>query len=291
VSVPEPQAPAAPSPPPQEVLSAPVRPKARSSELRQAFTPNGHVSSRVHGLLLAATLVLLFCAWSLFKPVVLPSPMEVLRAYPGLVDQGFWSELMVSLTTNFEAVALTCLLTVPLAYLTVVPAARPLVRILTKMRFLSLTGFVMPFTLLFGGGSGLKLGLLVFGTGVFLITSLYDIVDGIPREEFDHARSLGIGTWGAVWEVVVRGQAAAVIDAVRQNCAMLWVMLTLVEGLVRFQGGLGTMLLNEDKHMHLDSVFALQGAVLVVGLLFQDALFALIRRAMCPYANLRRERQ
>jgi len=271
--------------------SVPAPIKGRSSELRQAFTPNGHVSSRVHGLLLAATLVLLFCAWSFFKPVVLPSPMEVLRAYPGLVDQGFWSELMVSLTTNFEAVALTCLLTVPLAYLTVVPAARPLVRILTKMRFLSLTGFVMPFTLLLGGGSGLKLGLLVFGTGVFLITSLYDIVDSIPREEFDHARSLGIGTWGAILEVVVRGQAAAVIDAIRQNCAMLWVMLTLVEGLVRFQGGLGTMLLNEDKHMHLDSVFALQGAVLVVGLLFQDALFVLIRRAMCPYANLKLERQ
>jgi NitT/TauT family transport system permease protein len=260
------------------------------SDLRQAWTPNGHVSRRVHAYLLAGTLVAIVAGWSGARPAFIPGPMDVLRAYPSLLDQGLASQLFVSLTTNFQAIALTCLLTIPLAYLTVLPAVRPFARLLAKMRFLGLTGFVMLFTLLFGGGDGLKLGLLVFGMGVFLLTTLYDIVEAIPREEFDHARTMRMSTWGALIEVVVRGHKDAVIDAVRQNCAMLWVMVTLVEGLVRYRGGLGAMMLTEDKHMHLDSVFAIQLVVLVIGMA-QDGLFVLMRRVLCPYASLTLERQ
>lgn len=260
------------------------------NSIAQAWTPNGHVSRRVHLYLLAGTLVAIVAGWSGVRPAFIPGPLDVLRAYPSLLDQGLLPQLFVSLTTNFQAIGLTCLLTIPLAYLTVLPAVRPFARVLAKLRFLGLTGFVMLFTLLFGGGDGLKLGLLVFGMGVFLLTTLYDMVEAIPREEFDHARTLRLGTWGSVIEVVVRGHIDAVIDAVRQNCAMLWVMVTLVEGLVRYRGGLGAMMLTEDKHMHLDSVFAIQLMVLTIGLV-QDALFVLLRRVLCPYASLTLERQ
>ncbi len=232
---------------------------------------------------------MLLGAWS-FRPTFLPSLGEVFNAYPRLVDQGLWTQLFVSLTTNLQAIGITCLLTIPLAYLTVLPAMRPFVRALSKGRFLGITGFVVLFTLVFGGGHGLKVALLVFGLGVFLITSLYDIVEAIPREEFDHARTLRLGPWGSVVEVVVRGHLDAVIDAIRQNAAMGWVMLTMVEGLVRFEGGLGAMMLAEDKHIKLDAVFAIQVVVLAIGIL-QDWAFVGVRKALCPYANLTLERQ
>jgi NitT/TauT family transport system permease protein len=256
---------------------------------REAWTPNGHVSSRVHWVLAGGTVVLLLSAWAC-GPKFLPGPMDVVRAYPGLLDQGLVQQLFVSLTTNFQAIGLACLLTIPLAYLTVLPALRPFVGGLAKTRFLGLTGFVVLFTLLFGGGHGLKVALLVFGMGVFLVTSLYDIVESIPREEFDHARTLRLGRWGSVLEVVVLGHMDAVIDAVRQNAAMGWVMLTMVEGLVRFEGGLGAMMLAEDKHIKLDAVFAIQALVLAIGIA-QDWLFVGLRRLMCPYAALTLERQ
>jgi NitT/TauT family transport system permease protein len=259
------------------------------TELREAFSPNGHVSSRVSWMLGIGTLVVLVNAWS-FRPAFLPSLQEILAAYPNLMDQGLIDQLLVSITTNLQAIGLTCLLTIPLAYLTVMPAVRPLVRALSKGRFLGVTGFVVFFTLVFGGGHALKVALLTFGLGVFLITSLYDVVEAIPREEFDHARTLRLGRWGSVLEVVVFGHLDAVIDAIRQNAAMGWVMLTMVEGLVRFEGGLGAMMLAEDKHIKLDAVFAIQAVVLAIGIL-QDWGFVGLKRLFCPYAALTLERQ
>jgi NitT/TauT family transport system permease protein len=259
------------------------------SDFREAWTPNGRVSARVGLILGIGTLVALVGAWAL-RPTFLPSIPEIFAAFPRLIDEGLLDQLFVSLTTNLQAIAITCLLTIPLAYLTVLPAVRPLVRALSRGRFLGLTGFVVLFTLIFGGGHALKVALLVFGLGVFLITSLYDIVEAIPREEFDHARSLRLGNWGAVVEVVILGHLDAVIDAIRQNAAMGWVMLTMVEGLVRFEGGLGAMMLAEDKHINLAAVFAIQAVVLAIGIL-QDWGFVAIRRLLCPYAGLTLERQ
>jgi ABC-type nitrate/sulfonate/bicarbonate transport system permease component len=122
---------------------------------QDAWVPNGRVSKRVHRILGAGTVALLLAAWAL-RPAFLPGPADVVRAYPRLMDQGLAQQLFVSLTTNFQAIALSCLFTIPLAYLTVLPVARPFVRSLSKMRFLGLTGLTVLFTLTFGGGHALK---------------------------------------------------------------------------------------------------------------------------------------
>ena len=257
--------------------------------LRNTWVPNGHVSRHVQQGLIAVTVLLFFGAWSLHTGLF-PGPGEVLDAFPDLFQQGLAYQLYVSLATNLQAIGISCLLTIPLAYLTVIPAMRPLVHALCKARFLSLTGFVVLFTVAFGGGHALKVALLVFGMSVFLITSLNEIVEGISREEFDHARTLRMGPWGSVMEVVVIGRFDAVLDTIRQNAAMGLVMLTMVEGLVRFEGGLGAMMLAEDKHLRLASVAAVQILVLGIGIC-QDAGLLLLRRVICPYASLTLERQ
>jgi NitT/TauT family transport system permease protein len=93
-----------------------------------------------------------------------------------------------------------------------------------------------------------------------------------------------------VWEVVIRGTADQALEALRQNAAMGWMMLTMVEGVVRSEGGIGAMMLNENKHLQLDAVFALIGVVLVVGVV-QDAALAWLRRTVCPWAELACERR
>jgi NitT/TauT family transport system permease protein len=65
-------------------------------------------------------------------------------------------------------------------------------------------------------------------------------------------------------------------------------MLTVVEGLSRSEGGIGTVLLNQNKHFHLESVFAIQLTILTVGLV-QDGLIGLLKSKLCPYAELARE--
>src|SRR5271167_364424 len=103
--------------------------------LREAFVPNGRISAQIRWALAAITLVAILGAWGM-RPAFLPGPLDVLKAYPNLIDQGLFQELFTSLTTNLQAIGLSCLITLPLEYLTVVPAARPFVRALSKMRFL-----------------------------------------------------------------------------------------------------------------------------------------------------------
>jgi NitT/TauT family transport system permease protein len=265
---------------------------SRTSSLRglqEAWMPNGHPSLTMQRMIVVGTILSILVAWC-FRPAFIPGPAEVLEAFPGLIDQGLFVQLYTSLSTSLQAIGLSCLLTIPLAYLTVLPAVRPFVRALCKMRFVGLTGFVILFTIFFGGGHGLKLALLVFGMSAFLVTTLYEIVEQIPREEFDHARTLRMGPWGSVLEVVIIGRFDQVLDAIRQNAAMAWVMLTMVEGLVRFEGGLGALMLAEDKHIRLDAVFAVQLVVLFIGIV-QDWALLLIRKLLCPYAALTLERQ
>jgi NitT/TauT family transport system permease protein len=79
-------------------------------------------------------------------------------------------------------------------------------------------------------------------------------------------------------------------DVLRQNAAMSWMMLSLVESLSREGGGIGTLLLDQNKHFHLDAVFAIQITILLLGLL-QDWAIGAMRQIVCPYADLMLERK
>src|SRR5207247_9588931 len=93
-----------------------------------------------------------------------------------------------------------------------------------------------------------------------------------------------------VWEVVILGTADQAIEVLRQNAAIGWMMLTMVEGISRAEGGIGAMLLNQNKHFRLAEVFAIQLVILTVGL-GQDYGIGIIRNITCPYATLTLERR
>ncbi len=86
------------------------------------------------------------------------------------------------------------------------------------------------------------------------------------------------------------GTADKAFEVLRQNAAIGWLMLTLVEGIVRSEGGVGAMLLSQQKHFRLADVFAIQIVILLVGLV-QDFGIGLLRHIVCPYANLTLERK
>jgi len=151
-------------------------------------------------------------------------------------------------------------------------------------------GLTFFFTVLFTSGHQLKVGLLVFGVTVFFVTSMIDVVAQVPKEKFDLARTLRMGEWRVVWEVIVLGRADAAFDALRQNAAMGWMMLTMVEGISRSEGGIGALLLNQNKHFHLEAVFAIQLSILVIGL-FQDYMLGVAKKFICPYADLQLEQR
>src|SRR5215470_19015788 len=254
-------------------------------QMTNALRPNRRVARSVQLGYAAVSAAVLGVAWSLSSGA-LPSPAGVAAALARLwTTQGLFDELVTSVVLNAQAIAWTTVIALGLAYATVVPAVRPIAAAISKLRFTGLVGWAFVFTLWARDGHQLKLWMLVFGMAPFFVTAMAAVVAELPRERFDHARTLGMSEWRVVWEVVVLGTADRALEALRQSAAMGWMMLTMVEGIVRSEGGIGALMLNENKHLQLDAVFALILVVLLVGVV-QDFALAWLRRTVCPYAEL-----
>src|ERR1700757_1064874 len=254
------------------------------------LSPNRVISKQTVRWLVGFQLLMLFVIWFFSPTVFLPKPREVFQALGEMWVQGLGAELITSFYLNLQAIALSTVLSLLLAYLTVIPFFRPIVSLLSKLRFLSMVGLTFFFTLMATTGHELKLYLLVFSVSVFFVTGMAEVVAAIPKEKFDLARTLRMGEWRVVYEVVILGQADKAFEVLRQNAAMGWMMLTMVEGISRSEGGVGAMLLNQNKHFHLAEVFAIQILILVLGMT-QDYGIGVTKRLLCPYSALTLERQ
>jgi NitT/TauT family transport system permease protein len=260
------------------------------NEAIDLLAPNRVISRKTVRWLVGFQLLMLLSIWIFSPTVFLPKPKEVIRALSDLWLEGLGGELITSFFLNLEAIAISAVLSLLLAYLTVIPFFRPIVALISKLRFLSMVGLTFFFTLMATTGHELKLFLLVFSVSVFFVTGMAEVVAGIPKEKFDLARTLRMGEWRVVYEVIVLGQADQAFEVLRQNAAMGWMMLTMVEGISRSEGGIGAMLLNQNKHFHLSAVFAIQLTILLLGL-GQDYAIGLLRKIFCPYADLTLERK
>ena len=251
----------------------------------RVLAPNRAVDARTSGVLLLGWCAAALAVWAASPVSTLPAPREVLGALTDLWWQGgLGPELFTTLKLIASALACSVVLSLALAWGSVIPAVRPITAGVSKLRFLGLTGLLFPFTLATGGGFALKVALLTFGMTTFLVTSLARIVAEIPRSQIDYVRSLGASEPRVIWETVVRGTLDRTIDAVRQNVAMGWSMITMVEGIARSDGGVGALLLNQNKHFRLAEVYAVLVVILLVGLVIDYGMGALAS-LVCPHTR------
>ena len=259
--------------------------------VKNAFLPNRPVDRTMMMALVAFWVVIAFLLWLAVPFATLPKPGEVWSALGSLWWQhGMGPELFTTLGLIGDALLRTVIISLILSYATVIGFFRPVVEAVSKLRFLGLTGLVVPFTLFLGGGHDLKVAMLTFGMTAFFVTSMAQVVVDIPREQFDHMRVLGASELRILWEVVIRGTLDRALEILRQNLAIGWALITMVEGISRAEGGLGALILNQNKHFRLAEVYAILLVILVVGLVLDYAI-GVLGRVVCPYAQLDRVRR
>lgn len=252
--------------------------------LSKYFTPFAHVN--IGFALIVSQIAILLVFWVLSPSKIIPTPMEIVVAWNDMAsNQGMLIELGSSAVTILKAIALSTLISLFIAGLSTMSFFKPAAKWLTSLRFLGFAGITFLFTLWTSDGAELKLWLLTFGMTVFLLTNILATVDSVTQQDIDYARTLRLGYWRTAYETVFRGKLADILDLVRQNAAMGWTILSMVEGLVRSEGGIGTLLLNQNRHFYLPAVFAIQITILIYGL-SQDYLMKLLRDIVCPYVKL-----
>ena len=235
-------------------------------------------------LLLIAQAAIAIALWFASDSKTLPSPSEVARAWLTMAQtQGLIFELWESIKVLLLALLFSTGLSLTIAAAGTAPIFMPLARFSSVLRFLGFAGLTYLFMLLTNDSYQLKLALLVFGITVMMVTSMLAEVQAIAPEAADHCKTLGMKNWRITYELVLLGKADVFLDLVRQNAAIGWTLLTMVEGLTRSQGGIGALLLNQNRYFQLSAVFAIQITILVYGVT-QDFLFGKLKAVLCPYS-------
>ena len=265
---------------------SPRRSNLRLVNLLLPFTP---VRARWLKVLVAAQAAAAVGLWAASGSRTLPSPMDVGVAWLDLVrHQDLLFELWASVKVSVLALVLSTLAAVATACLATAPAFMPVARLAATMRFLGFAGLTYVFMLVSSDATALRVWILSFGMFVFMVTALLADLAATSRDRIDHCRTLGMRHWRITGETVVLGKADVILDLMRQNAAVGWTLLTLVEGMTRSAGGIGAMLLNQNRYFLLAGVFAIQLTILAFGLA-QDALLSLLKDAVCPWSTLGKE--
>lgn len=248
------------------------------------FKPNAIVDRAVSRGIIAGWIAITLIGWMLVpSESFLPNMSATLAALHDLwFYQNLGINLLASLKLNIEAIIMATTVSLSLSYLGTIALARPLVAFIGQLRFLSFAGMGFAFTLMIRDGYQRKIAVLTFMVTVYFVVSMMDVIAQIPQEQYDLARTLKMGSWETLWEIVIFGQLDQAILVLRQTAAMSWMFIGTAETMDMSGGGIGMMLENSNRHFHLAEIMAMQIIVLMLGLT-QDKLIAWSRLQICPW--------
>lgn len=253
--------------------------------MKTIFTPFSNVRHRTTILLTVIHFSVAAVAWLILsKGTLLPTPYEVAESFGSLLKHNALYELFISAKTLLLSIVMATAISTVVAALATVPLIAPLSKGASALRFLGFAGLTFVFTMIASSALELKVMLLTFGITVYQTTSLLAEVRQIKQHEIDYAATLGMGPWRSLFELFVVGRFPAILDTMRQNAAVGWTLLAMVEGITRSQGGIGAMLLVENKYLNLSNVFAIQIMIFSYGY-FQDVMLGYVKTWLCPWSK------
>jgi ABC-type nitrate/sulfonate/bicarbonate transport system permease component len=251
------------------------------------ITPFASVAKRIWTAITIFEVMVALFAWQFSNGGgLIPGPLTVLKNMVIVTTEpDFLNNLFSSLNLTLMSMGISIGLALFFSYLAVVPIFKPIAQAVVQCRYLTLTGLIFLFTLLTKDSSALKISLLIFGIVPFFTTSLMSVIMGISTKEYDLCTTLRYNTWETLWEVVILSRLDQVIEVMRQNFAISWLMITMVEGYSMSAGGLGVMLIKANKYVNLPRVFAILILIFIMGIAF-DFLLSTVRKYLFPYCKL-----
>src|SRR2546425_5955795 len=219
------------------------------------------------------------------QALILPSPMEVLRAFGplhferGLVRSTLTSWLRV--TTGFTLAASVA---VPLGiYMATFPP------IAAFFRPLALTGAYVPIIVFiplsmtwFGTRETQKIGFLFIGCFVALLPLVIKDIADVPDAYLDVAVTKGASQWQLVRHVLFPVAQANIWDHLRGVYGVGWGWIIMAEGFVRPKYGLGALIEVSSRRSHTDSIFAIIIVIVLIAVAC-DQLWRLGGDLLFPY--------
>ncbi|HEY6350927.1 MAG TPA: ABC transporter permease [Candidatus Angelobacter sp.] len=221
--------------------------------------------------------------WNLVSRFSVPTPMEVVRAFPDLWKE---SDLLRNVTTSWwrigQAFLWCAVIAIPLGVLMasfrwvydlVNPVAAP-------MRSMPLTAFLPAFIGLFGIEERMKIIFLWFGMFFYLLAVVVEEVNRVDNSLLETAYTLGAKRRQVLW-LMFRASFPGVFSSFRILYDIGWTYVILAE-IVNRNGGVGAMIQSAEQFHRPDLVYAGIIAIGVAAFLFR-ALLTVMEKILFPW--------
>jgi NitT/TauT family transport system permease protein len=231
----------------------------------------------------------LWCALTyggIVPEVILPSPTDVLRAFPVL---HFEEALVRSAGASFYRVMMGFLLSaavaIPLGVLmgTYPPVKHFFAPMLDPLRFLPISALVPLFIVWFGIEDMQKIMFLFVGTFVYLLPLVVEAVEKVDEVYLQTAMTLGARPGQLIRHVLVPGSLPAIAEALRVMNGIGWTYVILAE-VINAPLGLGALITVAGKRSHVDQIFALVLVILFIGVA-TDFIIRMINKRLFRWAE------
>ena len=218
--------------------------------------------------------------------VILPSPTDVLKAFPVL---HFEEALVRSAGASFYRVMMGFLLSaavaIPLGVLmgTYPPIKHFFAPMLDPLRFLPISALVPLFIVWFGIDDMQKIIFLFVGTFVYLLPLVVEAVARVDEVYLQTAMTLGASQGQLIRHVLVPGSLPAIAEALRVMNGVGWTYVILAE-VINAPLGLGALITVAGKRSHVDQIFALVLVILFIGVA-TDFIIRMINKRLFAWAE------
>lgn len=255
-------------------------------QLKKLFTPFEKVNKNVLSILILGQIAICLSLMQFNASELIPTPTDVVSSLLKIASSvDFYDDLFVSMGLTLKAMFYSIIIASLISYLYLIPFFSPISKFITKLRYLTLTGLSFVFLLMLKDASSYKLSLFMFGIIPFFVTSLVSVFGEINKQEIELCKTLKMNNWQTWFEIVMVGRLDHVFEVIRQNFAIAWLMITFVEGQSMSEGGLGTIMIKQQKYLHLPEVFAILLVIFFIGV-FSDIILAYLRQILFPYTSI-----
>jgi NitT/TauT family transport system permease protein len=243
-------------------------------EIREAVSNHRGRTLALTGFAVFFGLWCLLSYANIVPTVILPSPTEVLAAFPrlhfeeALVRSAGWS--LYRVTMGF---VLAALVAIPLGLLMgTFPAVKLFFApVLDPLRFLPISALV-PLTIVwFGIEETQKIMFLFMGTVVYLLPLVVEAVEKVDDVYIQTATTLGATRGQIVSQVLIPGSLPAIGEALRVMNGIGWTYVILAE-VINARYGLGALITVAGKRSHVDQIFALVLVILAIGVVTDQVI-------------------
>src|SRR5438874_3325617 len=218
------------------------------------------------------------------SPVILPSPAEVIRSFPSLLNErALIQSIAATLRRVLVGFGLAALIGVPLgivagSWRVVESAGAPLALFGRNLPVAAL----IPLTILWFGIDETQKVMFIFIACVpFVYAGAVTAITSVPERYVETAQTLGASSWQIVSKVLVGLALPDIVDSLRRLFGLAFGYIMLAE-LINAQHGLGYLLMTSQRRGLSEHIVLI---LIVIGLLAYgiDRLLVWFQRGVFPY--------